>query len=283
MNQRVSSRGVAMLLTLVAVMIVSTTGLMMLRTSAAFSLESKRTLFDARARIVAQDLRQPLLDWVRERATAIPDEEPFGGSLTRGDWTVNIRAIDLAGCLHARWLGAAPIAATLPVPLNSAHLPDRYATLDWDRCTLEQRPTVEELLARENGDQTSISVHEWLTVAGKGDLNITTAPLPLLEAVLSSVDADARDVRSILEARRDSTAIDTNAAGRVIAAARRQSDQAPGSVVPLTQSSGPWGFVVEVSQGRQSARYWLSVEQLRIERKSRRHTDWSIAEFRRVP
>lgn len=276
-------RGVAMLLTLIAVVVVSTTGVAMLRHSAAFSMESKRGLFESRTRLTVQDLREPLIAWVRERSRSDVDTPPFGGTLQIGSWSINIYPVDLAGCLHSRWLGIEAIAGALPEELQHARLPQQYEALDWERCSPGQRPTVEELVAHTDGSQPPVKALEWLTVSGKGELNIATAPIPLLDTALGLVEADARDVRAILEARATNASIDTGAASRVIAAAKCQADRAPGSVVPLTQSSGSWGFAIEVSEGLQHARYWMTIEQAHWTKDNHRRSDWTIVEFRRVP
>lgn len=296
MNTQRAPRGIAMILTLLAVLVISTAGLSLVRSSTSFSLSSRQALFEGRARIAANDLRSVLLSWVVDHSmdangdAGAPDTSSLG--VTIDDCEVQVEAVDLAGCLHARWLsGASSIASSFPVRYRTAFVPVEFADIDWTTAEPHERPTLEELLPHaphvvwHNPDDgvNPDSLSRWVTTASEGALNMQNTPIDLLRAALSAAGVKEDDTRRILDARRDSNSIDPGAAARAVAASRKRVQQDPGSAVPLTTRAGPWGFIVVVSQDHLTARWWIEVEEVRLTRERANRKQWTVTQFRRIP
>lgn len=291
-----SQRGIAMILTLLAVLVLSSAGLTLVRTAATFTLESRQSLFETRARMTANDLRAVLVGWVAEHARS-PRTDPNSLdaaplNIAVDGYEVRVEPIDLGGCLHARWLAHAPsIASSLPVEFRRVSVPAEFAALDWKTAEPHERPTLEELLPRSarlvwkapTGANTSNGLCHWVTTAGDGVLNIQSAPIDLLSSALAAAGVRPPDIRSILESRRAHTPIDPGAAARAIAAAAQRVDRHSGDAVPLTLRAGPWGFLVTVSQDHQKARWWAQVEETHTKAPAARRIQWAVTQFRRVP
>lgn len=289
-----SRRGIAMLLVLVAVLVLSSAGLALVRTAAAFSLSSRRSLFENQARITAHDLRDVLVDWTAKTAGGVaagpgsPGSDPLNISVDA--YAVRIEPIDLAGRLHVRWLADAPaIAMSLPAEYQGVAVPAEFAGLDWKTAEPHERPTLEELLPQSRGMAWNTPSTEndrgdlcrWVTTAGDGSLNMQSAPVELLASALAAAGVRPQDTRRLIEARRSRTPIDPDAAARAIAAAAHRVQD--GGAVPLTLRAGPWGFLLTVSQDQQTARWWVEIEEVRATRAGSGRTRWTVTQFRRVP
>lgn len=291
MKVSTSRSGIAMILVLLAVLVLSGAGLTLVRTSASFSNLARHELFERRSRITANDLREVLVAWVDQRSSSGGKQsgtEELQLSIDGCD--IEVETVDLAGCLHAKYLaGASSLLYSLPSEFHTLSIPKAYASLDWEKAIPEERPTLEELSSSNSfyiwgtqGDARSPRLCQWITTAGRGSLNIHTAPLDLLSAAMTAAEVEASDARRVIKARSENHAIDPTVAARAVIVAQ-QAHRTNGKVIPLTTREGPWGFLVTVKEDRQQARWWVEVEEVRAKHTSTPRHRWKVTQFRRVP
>lgn len=277
MNRRMRTRrGLALLLVIVALSIVTAAATGALRASANALSAAHRSVFEVQAEALARDMEPVLLDALREGADALfPIEgDPSAPAALlrtgRGAVRVSVDALDLTGRLHAMHLGS----------LADAGLPEALQPLSGSRGSLETRRTahgveslpltLEQVIA-ENGLSPTVGgvrVHPpslggldaaalWITTRGRGALNVRTAPMPLLRAAVRGRDPGA--AREVIDAREHGRAIPPDAVVRLSRAPRHGAGAEP-RFVPLTATSDAVAFIVTIEAAGRRARWWSVAE-----------------------
>jgi len=267
-----SRRGVALLMALVALVLLTSTAVPLLvvaHSASSARLDSSNAL---ESRHMVEGLQPLLIDWARGHAAGA--NAPFFEEIYQerfGDSRVTIRAIDLSGRLHVSALGTFA-AGAVPEPVRLA------LSADYDEKTAraEQqdkprlRPFLDEFFDAGSRDalfpdspsaeSRSVSMAEWVTSHGEPSrrkpvsLNVNGAPVALLRAALSG--RDPSDAASALALRQRGETIPDDLVARLGQSADRDSIKR----ASLRSTSEAFGFLINVENGRQSARYWLVAE-----------------------
>lgn len=296
-------RGIALLLALVALSLLSVTGVGVLRSATNASVSSSVDSEEAAARAIVRELTPLLLGWAEEHVELWQAELGAERHETRdmskffsilgersafvNDRHIAIEAIDLSGRLHVSKIST--LAATgLHVDLGGALIEIGTPASPGQPRLLEQHfdpawPIFPKAAAQDKSERAACL---WITTHGSGALNLSTAPLSLLRAALIGLDPTVS--RRIVEARRKGEPISPeDASGLVRARHAALGDDPNGRLVPLTTRSDSFGFIVSVSadaDGLPPRRWWVvAAEVVATDRGRPRRPEWRVVEWRRIP
>ncbi|MEQ9617530.1 MAG: hypothetical protein RLN60_05790 [Phycisphaerales bacterium] len=276
-------RGVALLLALLALVLLSSAAVPLLSTGHQVS----RARFDAgesvASRLIVESLQPLLIDWSREHASEA--QAPFFELIHRTDRNgrvVTVRAIDLSGRLHVSHLDTFA-ASEIPDPIRASVIDidsqsrPRSGSSESPRRLLDEYfadDSAAPLFPMEFADRhTPSSILDWISAHGDPNrtntqaLNINGAPLALLRAALRGRDP-SRAAQAI-ELRQQGLTVPNN----LVSSLGGDGDDSI-KRVPLRGTSNAFGFMVTLEQGPRTETYWLVTEALT--------GSWSCTERRRV-
>ncbi|MCA9293222.1 MAG: hypothetical protein KDA20_05355 [Phycisphaerales bacterium] len=274
-------RGMALLLALLALSILSLTGVGLLRAASTSRLASTTDTTDAADRAIVRDLSHMILARLREQAGPVADPDWLQpGSLTwleqrlDAKTLVRVQALDLCGRLRVDQLDTFA-ASGLPAAVRRALRTDDI------ELTSGTRPLLEAMLTEQPPDDRATDPWRWVTTHGSGAISLHTAPLPLLRGALIGLEPTA--TTQVLAARTAETPIPADLAQRLIAE-RRQQRRAGGNndrFVALTDRSEAIGITITIARAGLSPRTWWLVASLEPATQ-RSGPGWRIVEQRRV-
>lgn len=310
-------RGVALLMALLALSIVSAAAVAMLRAGTDASLAARSRGQQAQCEVIIESLTPYLVEWLstppkaeeRDTTKQSSDEParlgPGMNTVMNRDFRamqVKVDAIDLSGCLHTRHLDAfAADGLTEPLRvLRAADFDSKSVFRRRPRTEPDIPPVLAEAMAvlaaqRAGGTRTPIdafpprdetenaqtlTVAEQLTSLGDGALNVRTAPLPILEAALHGRDPSA--AAQLLDLRRAEQPIPDQliaSLSRPAEADRSSARDEPDRYVPLTGRSSAVGFLIRIDLGGSLRRWWIACELVSNQNKPAR---WIVRESRRI-
>ncbi len=294
--------GVALLLVLIMLPIMMISAVAALSTARSASTASDRAVSFEQARVLIADLDPMLVEWVDRHADTPPSgggegEPPVDPSGLRSLYVggptpdeasesptlaLHVEALDLSGRLHVRHHGS---FARLGLPPRLMEVCERVAPhTPPSRSTPGELPppTLDHVLDRAASPlHESVAVYPpaidnpervvaamWLTTLGAGALNLNTAPIPLLEAALQGADGALR--AQAVAARRAGEVIAPAIARQLIRdrATRIErhgggTGETSGGLVPLTDRSDAYAFLITVEAGVARHRWWLTYERRR--------------------
>ena len=300
------NRGAAILLAMLVASIVPLASLALLRAASNARLAERFSEEDQIGRDIVKDLTPMLLTWAVEHAevdwlserTESDDRDAIGAEIVRmedgpGGWSVRVRAIDLSGRLHARFIESAA-AAGVPQMVFGRINPDQVSSHYQAQSPPSHAPVLLESLLFSSeavypvGDDPMwhASPSAWVTTHGPGALNVRTAPIELLEPALSGIESGMR--QEVLELRRAAKPISDSLVRGVIALGQGESSDTASTTgeVPLSGESEAMGFIVELEDPSRRTLAWWIVAELTPEQDGSARSEprtWSIVEWRRIP
>ncbi len=275
MNAHASSsrRGIALLVSLVVVMSVSTLAVGLLQQAQSGSTASEFNTRSTQARLLVTDLTPRLLEWAAAETDSVfrAADDPSGWvpvfETDTGSLAIRIDAIDCSGRLRIDRLSTFARMG-LPAPLQQLQV-NQIREPNFKE-TKELRPLLESF-ANHTPDRSAIEAFskshtstaqpgtivlaDWVTTHGSGALNITTAPLPLLKAALRSQDPSS--AREILALRESGGPIPPSLIQQSSNSASDSSKR-----LTLTTTSSAVGFILTVTDHGSEQRWWIVAEQL---------------------
>ena len=225
-GSRRSRRGIALLVALAVVSMLSVLGVAVLKTASHLAIDGQTRLFDAQAQLTIESLEPALVDWVNHRKTLPNPASGDGSPIDPSEWRtliddehgsarLHVEVVDLSGRLPL-WAVAGPDGDSLPTELR-ARVPSGIGVdscdvlLEHFACgPLSGSKTVSAFPAMDEaalGDASiaaggvPVVAADWLNPARSRSVNLRSAPIELLRSVLDGGGVD-RSVASEIITRR---------------------------------------------------------------------------------
>ena len=272
MSPSPARRGIALVLSLMALSLLSVTGLGLLQTATNHVINADLVVEHAQVEALLNDLVTLAPVLVSAEDVRAPDERSLDGSVRVidqqvGSTHVRVDRLDLSGRLYVSMLRSFA-ADGLPRPLND--LGPRLATRSGDSrpaqdWTLDELADVLDPLQQQlvrpfpvTPEAGQVTLADWVTPHGDGSLNIQSAPIPLLRAALHGLDPTASTMA--ISARLHGEEIPDEIARQLIVERRRLVSPTGSRAIPLATDARALAFHITISQQTTCEQWWIVLE-----------------------
>lgn len=279
-------RGVALLLALLAVSLLSVTGVGLVRTATNHAVSSDLTTERAQAESLLMDIAAMFPSLMTSDDTRPAGEIQPGEAVRVLDRRIEhlhvwVDRHDLSGRLHLSQVSTFA-AQGLPSALDglgAAINKQERTQEETQSMTLEQiialLPAHDQVGVRAftGHESDAVVLSDWVTPHGDGTLNIQTAPIALLRAALQGLDPTAAN--DAIAHRLRGEAIPASLARQLITERRRRATPTGSTrAIPLSTNTRAVAFHVTIEQQSTIEQWWIVLEPR--DDKSEPATGWSL-------